>query len=209
MITDPILIERVHRMIASKPRKHVTSADVMAVIQKETGGVPYFEGKEPLFRANLMSASHITGLTEKQILDVVTFKSGSLAGKYYKFRCEPAYWQWAHMLKGSWTPQERFLLSCSFGYGQKMARWYVANLNGADWIPKIHQFNVDLNMQVQYVCGDLDALLVQSKGNRLLAYTRYNEGTRYDRATHKPLEHVSDYGRTVNGFRLEFEKRGI
>ena len=210
MINDPVLINRVHRMIASKPRKHVTSADVLAVIQKESGGVNHFIGTERLCLDNLRAAERITGLTELQLMQHLIFVDGPLAGKLYKFRCEPGYWDWASKLKGSWTAQERFLLSCSFGLGQKMARWLVsAGLEGAQWIPFIHKFNRDQNLQIQYVCGDLDALLTQAGGNRLLAFTRYNQGTRDRDKDGKPDAIVSDYGRIVNSFRVAYEKAGI
>ena len=210
VITDPVLINRVHTVIATKPRKQVTSADVLAVIQKESGGVAHFLGNEPLFRQNLRAAQTITGLDQTSILQSVMITQGLLAGKHYKFRCEPGYWEWAKKLKGSWTQQDRFLLSCSFGLGQKMARWLVSSgVPGADWINFIQKFAFDQNLQVQYICGDLDALLVQARGQRQVAFTRYNQGTRDRNKDGKPDEIISDYGKTVNAYRLEYEKKGI
>lgn len=213
MITDPVLINRVHSVVASKPRKAVTSADVLAVIQKESGGVSHFTGTEPLFKANLRAAQQITGLSEIQILQVVTFPDGPLQGKFYKFRCEPGYWEWASKLRNSWTPQERFLLSCSFGLGQKMARWLVGGgIEPLQWIPFIHKFARDQNLQIQYCAGDLDALLWQArndKDQRFLAFTRYNQGTRDKNKDGKPDLIVSDYGRIVEGYRKDFVRRGI
>lgn len=211
MITDPVLINRVHSIMATKSRKHVTSADVLAVIQKESGGVPYFTGAEPLFKANLAAAERITGMSQVSILQAVTYlQAGPLQGKFYKFRCEPGYYDWAKSLRGSWTPQDRFLLSCSFGLGQKMARWLVGQgIEPLKWIEFIHKFAFDQNLQVQYVCGDLDGLLIQSGGDRLLAFTRYNQGTRDRNKDGKPDPIISDYGRVVDGYRKEFSRRGI
>jgi hypothetical protein len=204
MITDSLLIKRVQTMIASKPRKHVTAADVLAVIQKESSGIAVFDGTEPLFVANLRAAARITGLSKEAILNTVRVN-----GVICKFRCEPGYWAWASKLKGSWTAEERFLLSCSFGLGQKMARWLVSSgIEGAQWIAFIRKFNADLNLQIQYVCGDLDALLVGSGGNRLVAFTRYNQGTRDANHDGKADEIISDYGKIVNGYRTEYQKRG-
>lgn len=211
MITDKTLIVRVQRIISSKPRRFVSAADVLAVIQKESGGVGYFTGQEPLYKANLAAAADITGLSKDQIIKAVTYPDASkYAGFLYKFRCEPGYWTWASKLKGSWSGEQRFLLSCSFGLGQKMARWLLSGVPGARWMPFLELFNENQDLQVQYCAGDLDQLMAAAKDhNRLVAYTRYNEGFRLDKRTGKPIEWISDYGRVVGRYAKAYREAGL
>lgn len=211
MITDKGLIERVQRVVSSKPRRFVSSADVLATIQKESGGVPFFTGHEDLYRQNLISAARITGLDKELIIKTVSYPASSrFTGSLYKFRCEPAYWSWAQKLKGSWTGEQRFLLSCSFGLGQKMARWLLNGVPGARWMPFLELFNDNLDLQIQYCAGDLDQLIAGAKDqNRLVAYTRYNEGFAIDRKTGKPQERITDYGRLVGRFARAYREAGI
>ena len=200
MITDQLLIAKVHRIVSSRKRRHVTSADVLAVMQKESSGVPIFKPEDALFKANLKAAMDITGCTKEEILKIMTIEYGPLQGQIAKFRCEPGYWQWAERLKGSWSKTERMLLACSLGVGQKMVRWLTSGVAGAEWIKFSRQFAGNIDLQIQYCAGDLDSLLSGCQGNRAVAYTLYNEGTRIDPKTKEPLIRVTDYGKITLGY---------
>lgn len=166
--------EQIEEAIAKRKRAYVTAADVAAVVCKESHAVPYFSTTDPLYKANLRAASAITGLTQVALKSALIIASGPYKGKIAKFRCEPGYWSWAK--KQKFTPIDQFLLSCSFGVGQKMTRYYVYGTPQSKWISSIRKLMAQVELQLLYVAGDLDKLLVGTKGNRALAFTRYNAG---------------------------------
>lgn len=209
MITDEKLIKRVEKIVHSKTRYHVTVADVLAVIQKESSGVPIFnpnhlpmEDKENLlFRQNLAEASRLSGVSKPEILKINTILTGEYKGEIAKFRCEPGYMRWAKNLKGTFTPVERMLLACSLGAGQKMVRWLVdgSTKPRTEWLQFALKFAGDLDLQLQYCAGDLESLLSVSH-SRELAYTRYNAGG--------SAKAVTPYGTITKGYYDAYVKAG-
>ena len=181
-------LDEIKAAIALKPRHFVTWQDVEAVIQQETSGVPIFNPNETLYKLNLLSAENLADLPPAVIKQSVTIIQGPLEGKICKFRMEPGYWRWADSQTGL-DIQLRVLLACSLGVGQKMARWLITNVPKYQWGNVIRHFMADVPTQLLYVAGDLDNLLLQSEGDRLLAYTRYNAGA--------GAKTVSKYGRDV------------
>lgn len=173
---DLALKTKVEEILGQRPRKHVRVSDTLACIDKESGGVPIFRGTEILFKQNLRAAEKITGLTTEQIRSAMIIQDGPYKGFIAKFRCEPGYWQWAQRYAKVFKPEELLLLSCSFGLGQKMSRWLLTGMPVHEYLPFIRKFMGSVSLQIVYCIGDLDSLLVQSGGNRPLAFTRYNAG---------------------------------
>jgi len=167
------LVEEVHKQ---RPRKYVSVADVLACIEHESHGVSTFNSHDQQFRDNLAAARKITGLSDAQIVAAVTINQGPLIGKLSKFRCEPGYYTWAKGFGAKFTPEEKLLLSCSFGLGQKMARWLLTGLQQKEYMPTIRQFMSSQKTQIMYCIGDLDQLMVGTKGDKTLAFARYNAG---------------------------------
>lgn len=199
---DLALKSKVEEILKSRTRKHVRVSDALAVIDKESGGALIFRGTELLYRQNLAAAERITGLTKEQILKAVTIQDGPYKGMISKFRCEPGYWAWAKRYAKALKPEEMFLLSCSFGVGQKMSRWLVTGIAVHDWIPVIRKFMGSLSLQIAYCVGDLDNLLAGANGDRPLAFTRYNAGpsATVKNPAYKP------YGEHVAGKAKKFEE---
>lgn len=199
------LVERVRAVLEGNPRKHVLLSDIVAVIEKESSGVAVFNKTDDLFRDNLRAAIRITGLPEELILKAVTIQSGPLKGSIAKFRCEPGYWRWANGLTNRpWTKEERFLLSCSFGLGQKMARWLVTGVAPGDWMSIIRQFMGSEKLQINYCAGDLEQLLNRYGGDRPIAFTCYNAG--HDRAKEYWKAAMLKYGKPVADKAAQLEK---
>ena len=173
---DLKLLQKIKEAIGKRNRKYVTAADVLACVSKESGGVPIFHANDKLLAANLRAAEKITGISQDQIKQTMIIQSGPYQGEIAKFRAEPGYWKWAQNYKSAFKNTDLLLLSCSFGLGQKMTRWYVAGVPVGEWIPNIKGFMGNVPLQLLYCAGDLDALMVQSKGDKALAFTRYNAG---------------------------------
>lgn len=173
---DLALKAKVEEILATRQRKHVRVSDTLACIDKESGGAPIFRGTEILFKQNLRAAEKITGLSIDQIRAAMTIQDGPYKGMISKFRCEPGYWQWAQKYSKVFKPEELLLLSCSFGLGQKMSRWLITGMPVHEYLPFIRKFMGSISLQIQYCAGDLDSLLVGTKGDRPLAFTRYNAG---------------------------------
>ncbi len=168
-------LQKAKAAIEQRSRRYATWADVLAVAEHESGGVAIFNPTDRQFRDNLAAAAKITGLTKEQIIKAATINNGALKGKIAKFRCEPGYWSWAKTLP-AFTPEEKFLLSCSFGVGQQMTRWLVAKTPKPEWISLIHNFMGNVSLQMLWIAGQLDALMVDTKGDKTLAFARYNGG---------------------------------
>lgn len=200
---DLALKAKVEEIIAQRPRKHVRVSDVLAVIDKESGGVPIFRGTEILFKQNLQAASNITHLTTDQIRQAMTIQDGPYKGMISKFRCEPGYWLWAKRYANAIKkPEDLILLSCSFGLGQQMSRWLVTGTPVHEWAATVRKFMGSVSLQIAYCVGNIDSLLVQSNGNRALAFTRYNAG---GSATEKNPAYKT-YGLVVEAKAKRFEE---
>lgn len=153
----------------------MTPADILAVIERESGNCLYFRATDALLAWNTSDAEKITGLSKDVIHKAMIIGAGPHKGQISKFRCEPGYWAWAKNLSGL-SDVDKLLLSCSFGYGQKMSRWLVGKLPKPEWIPFVRNFMGNTSLQIMYIAGDLDQLLKLSNGDRALAFTRYNAG---------------------------------
>lgn len=200
---DIALKNKVEEVLKQRPRKQVRVADVLACIDKESGGVPVFHERDVLLKQNLIAASRITGLTEAQIRKAMTITDGPYKGMISKFRCEPGYWSWAQKYQAAIkNPEDRILLACSFGVGQKMSRWLVTGMPIHEWLPFIRKFMGSLSLQITYCAGDLDNLLAHANGDRPLAFTRYNAGPS---ATSKSPAYEA-YGVKVAGKAKVFEE---
>lgn len=201
------LIELAQHVHAAKPRRFVTVPDILATVQKESGFCSYFNESDQLFKDNRAAAARIAKIEPAKIVQHCIIPEGQLKGKIGKFRCEPGYWTWSSSLKPlPATEQERFLLSCSFGLGQKMMRWLVGNTPREKWFDLIQDFMGDEEQQLLYCAGDLEQLMAGVKGNKEVAFTRYNEGFVLDKQTRKPLPRVTAYGRTVFSYSAAIAK---
>lgn len=191
---DAELILKVKNALADGRRKFVSVADVLAVIDRESEGVPIFRKTDHLFQDNLAAAAKITGVPAAKLANAAIIQGGPYKGSIAKFRCEPGYWDWAKSLTNrDWLPEERFILSCSFGLGQKMARWLLTGVAPGDWMSIIRQFMGSDRLQIMYVAGDLERLLADSHGDKALAFTRYNAGSKANQS----WKAYQDYGLVV------------
>lgn len=204
MVLDIALKNKVEEVLKQRPRKHVRVSDVLACVDKESGGVPIFNASDVLLKQNLIAASRITGLTEAQIRQAMTITDGPYKGMLSKFRCEPGYWKWAKQYAPTFkkNPEDLILLACSFGVGQKMSRWLVTGTPVHEWVPLIRKFMGSLSLQIVYCAGDLDNLLTHANGDRPLAFTRYNAGPS---ATNKSPAYEA-YGLKVAAKAKQFEE---
>jgi hypothetical protein len=173
----------------------VTVDDVLPVIWKESMGIEWFNpscGCDPLFKANMAALNHATGISQSDWLRAIQVKTGPNRGAIPKFRFEPSYWQWAQVTapRAKMFGASAAMLACSWGVGQKMARWYLANEPEHAWFAQLELFNSDVRLQVDAVAKDMEYLLRISAGYRPLAFSRYNAGP-----THKT---VTEYGKQVN-----------
>jgi hypothetical protein len=169
---DVALIRKAQEVHGRIDRKFVSVADMLAVVEHESGGVLYFNRNDRLLKDNLKAAVKITGLPEVEILSVMQIQAGAYKNFLAKFRCEPGYYK---NNKGT-TPEEKLLLSCSFGLGQKMTPFLVNKLPKPEWVPFIKNFMGNATLQLLYVAGDLDALMKGASGDKPLAFARYNGG---------------------------------
>jgi hypothetical protein len=194
-VIDRGLVARARALYNARAPKGVAFSDVLAVIDKESAGIPYFLGNEPLFRMNLnMALSWVeprphptiphktimvrfkSGATEKEIRDVITIPAGALQGKWSKFRFEYGYWhEFAKPLLKvhEFTPAQLVLLSSSVGLGQQMLRFVVQKLHPELMLEAAYQFMGDLDAQISWVMGNLEHDAHQDKQ---LMFARYNAG---------------------------------
>ncbi|HEY9684684.1 MAG TPA: hypothetical protein V6C86_24095 [Oculatellaceae cyanobacterium] len=200
---DLTLKAKIEEIMAQRPRKMVRVSDVLAVIDEESGGCPFFKPTDKQYAENLAAAVQITGMAPADIKAAMLIKFGAYNGQIAKFRVEPGYFKWALNYKKVFKPQDLIILACSFGLGQKMARWLINGVNQKEWIESIRHFMGSQNIQIAYVIGDLDQLLVGAKGDRQLAFTRYNAGPRASKASGA----FTTYGKPVAEKAEEFEKQ--
>lgn len=202
---DAALISKVKEVLAARPRKHVRLSDVLAVIEHESHGSAIFRTTDLQYQQNLNAAAKITGMSSDAIRKAAVIQSGPFKGCIAKFRCEPGYYAWAKTLKNRpWTAEEKFLLSCSFGLGQKMMRWLVSGTAPGDWMSIIRQFMGSVNLQIAYCAGDLEQLIARY-GDREVAFTCYNAG--HDRDEDYWIAARKNYGKPVAARAAELEQK--
>lgn len=192
---DRGIVARTRVAFEKRKPSGVTLSDVLAVIDRESGGIPIFRGNEPLFRMNLnMAVSWVearehpsienktmmvrfrSNATEKDIRDALVIPAGPLKGNWAKFRFEHGYWrEWAKPLTGSYpfTPAQLVLLSSSVGVGQQMLRFVVQHLEPAHMLDQAYKFMGDLDEQINWVIGNLARDVHPDKQ---LMFARYNAG---------------------------------
>jgi hypothetical protein len=204
---DRTLYARIKLIMDIKQPKGVSVADVLAIIEQESNGVPIFRGTEPLFHANVHAATIWTetigkppvtarmksGATEQEIKDIITIRNGPLKGMYSKFRFEYGYWNTFAkplLLRFPFSAAELVLLSSSVGIGQQMLRFVVEKKAPVEMLADAYQFMGDINRQIEWVIGNLQAMRHTDKQ---LMYTRYNAGpgAKYRGATY------NGYGKAV------------
>lgn len=57
-----------------------------------------------------------------------------------------------------------------------MMRWLIDGIPEDNWFSIIDDFIGDVPLQLLYVAGDIDEMLIGTEGDRALAFTRYNAG---------------------------------
>ena len=170
---DPALIAICKKAVAAKPRKHVTTSDVVAVAMQESHGVPTFTPWDVQFKLNLRTAVRVTGMSEADIrkliiipADVNGWKTPAImVDKFAKFRLEPSYWGVNRELENA----DRFYKSCSWGLGQLMG----VHLSDT---AHIRRFMADVSDQALWIAGMIDSLMTASDGSLFRAYKGYNSG---------------------------------
>lgn len=194
--------------------RSILCSDVLAVCDKESSGVEYFTNADSLFKQNLRAAQKITGLSEKDILSMVTLpgtknnlfhefmfqKFGvGTPTKYIKFRCEPSIFK---IVKGfkEFTLKEKFLLACSVGVGQKLLYYYLANSKKpkSQWMPAARAFSMNVEAQIREVISNMSWWLLKAKGDKTLAFSYYNAGGGIKQST--------QYGIAVNNLTQIYKK---
>lgn len=170
---DRGLVARVKKVYEASAHTGVDLAEVLAVIQKESAGVPYFYGSEVIFRPNIKMIRDKHPLTEHQIQQLILIPSGELKGKWSKFRYEHHYLPWAKAYAPQLTPAEQALLSCSVGLGQQMLRFVVQKHPPAEAMTRAYKFMGDIDEQIRWVIGNLRD---NWSKDRQLVYARYNGG---------------------------------
>jgi hypothetical protein len=177
---DVGLISAVKKVFAEKPRHHCSVADVIAVIQKESGGVATFRGSDPLFRMNLnmvlnWSKHRAPSLTEQRFRQTITIPDGPLRTMWCKFRFEAVYVEWArpYARSAQLTDEQMILLSSSVGLGQQMLRFVVQHLPATEGLALAYKFMGDTNEQIRWVIGNLEQ---NHHADKKLQFARYNGG---------------------------------
>lgn len=180
------LLSKVKQIYDVRKPHGVLLSDVLAIIQKESNGVPTFYGSEPLLRMNLNMAiswkAHDgrvlkSGASAAEIRSAISIKGGPLNGLWCKFRFESGYWEnfvvpLAAHHPGLWTPAELVLLSSSVGLGQQMLRFVVEKLPADQMLTRANAFMGNVTEQINWVIGNLQS----HAGDRQLMFARYNLG---------------------------------
>lgn len=174
MIPEPDYYTEAKALVATGKYPHVIAADIIAVCMNESHGQPTFSSYDPLYRINLNDAVHVTKLPVGMLKDALSIKGGPWHGKAAKFRLEPGYWEWALQQQLD-TPSEKFLCACSIGIAQQMMRWILPAGEG-NWSSFINDFMGSLSLQMAYLAGNLEKLLIEANGDLLKAYKAYNSG---------------------------------
>ncbi len=169
----------------------VKLSDVLAIIDKETGGAPVFRGGEPLFQMNLNMAvawteKHLnpdntiskvrfaSGASEKEIRAAMIIPVGALKGMYCKFRFEAAYWhQFAMPMQEHFSPAHLVLLSSSVGIGQQMLRAVVQKKPVGEMLEAAYEFMGNIEEQITWLIGNL----ASHADDRQLMFAKYNLGS--------------------------------
>lgn len=172
------LIKTVSKVYAEKPRTACSIADVLAVIDKESHGVPVFRGSDPLFRMNLNMVLHFTqrnypAIREPDIRRIITIPDGPLKHQWCKFRFEQNYFGWARQYASGLLVEHCVLLSCSVGLGQQMLRYVVQGLPALEGIEVAYKFMGDVSEQIRWVIGNLEQ---NHSDDKRLQFARYNGG---------------------------------
>lgn len=199
-----------------KPIKHVTLPIILAVIDKESSGIPIFNASDPLFGMNIsMGVSWIdkegkqfwSGMTRRAIKDAVVIASGPLKGNWAKFRFERGYWdEWA---KHQDAPiEEKFLMACSFGLGQQMIKFVVEKLPPEKRRAAIYAFMGDVNQQIQWVIGNLEGLMARTTDLQL-ALTMYNAGPNAKATWRAYRVYGGDVLKRLDRIKKELKERSI
>lgn len=177
-LRSTIVASIAYQLLSLKPLTPVTLADLLAVMQSETGRDGWFCAWCGPFKANLKVVTDNYKITEADWTATIRGIDGQAKGLIPKFRLEPSYMGWAKQAHDGivFSPIQQAQLSCSWGLGQQMARWYLASYDSREWMPRLVQFRESPELQIRQLISALEVLLTHAHGNRELAYTRYNAG---------------------------------
>ena len=160
----------VQRALLAAPRRHLTEAFLRSVMEQESRSRAYFTKDEHQYQKNMKVAMDTLGMTEAEVLALVTLPGGRIA----KFRLEPREYhklKWNHLSK-----DKRFYMSSSWGLGQVMGYNLLQKVKEANYKSTIKSFAADEYAQLKWTADELDRLLIKAKGDQFIAYARYNGG---------------------------------
>lgn len=175
------LLQFVSEAIAKKPRRWLKPSTLMAVVDQESHGAPFFIDTRPGSQYSLnMKGAQVyrhtdphdkrkaiivsTGLKEAQIKQWITIprKIGDwsvpsgMIGKLAKFRFESGYWEkYRTDIPDDYT---RFMYSCSWGLVQFMSP-NISKTHDEAGINSIRRFSADIPLQLLYGAGMVEELL--------------------------------------------------
>lgn len=195
------------------PSKTVKFSDILAIADKESSGVEYFTSKDQLFWQNIRAAEKITGLSQKDILDMVIIPSTKKTifqefmfnafnvgepTRYIKFRCEPSIFALVKNMK-EFSLKEKFLLGCSVGIGQRLLYYWLGTSKKpkSEWIKASKDFAVDLQEQIKEMEINMSWWFLKANKNRELAFSYYNAGGGIKKPT--------PYGIAVNNLSKQYK----
>lgn len=191
------IVEKARRAVRSKPRKYVRLSDLLAVVERESHYVSYFNQTDHLYRANLRAATQISGQTEADINAAMHISKGPNSGRIEKFRCEPSMWN--KVKNAKWHLSTKLMASCSFGLGQKLMYYYVDRSAGEEGIIRqLESFKESEDVQLLQCADDIEFWFRKANGNREKGLSGYNSGS---------VEHVTEYGRAVAARAEEMQKQ--
>ena len=147
--------------------KPLTRAEVLAIITQESSGEYLFNPEDLQLKFNLYHAYISTGIPVKIIQGLMT--SGN---DIAKFRFSAASWEWARKIS-DYDATDRLLLSCSYGYGQQLMRWYLLaqGIGPANYVRAVKAFMFDPSLQVKTL---VKTLLSVYNDDKALMFSKYN-----------------------------------
>lgn len=200
---DQALVAAAKRVVASKPRNHITPAMLLAAVMQESSGVNYFTDFAPdsLFHANVTAACRYykkKKLADGQIIRLGPYNTGFSPADIKRLIAFPAKvsskigadWAVPPGLIGKFA---KFRFEYGYWENRDIARlpneqrfyascsWGVVQFMGPNISKEydasfIRRFAADIPLQLLYGAGELDKLLTRTDGDLFRAYKAYNSG---------------------------------
>ena len=185
------LFELIRIHIPEDLLKAVSKYDVAAVAIQESMGVAFFCTCDSLYKQNLLALSVGSGCDQRRFINYITVQNGASKGEIPKFRFEASWFRLVnHDDKTKDFPLEkRALYSCSIGIGQQSLYYLMKAHQHDDFETFLDNFISSEGMQLRQLLYVLQGEVSGAKGDKALAFTRYNQG--------HSARHVSDYGTRV------------